>query len=110
MVCTNKYDNGFYKWFNNRTYILVILMTEKRFENRLNKDNVKFNTQNPVWDNEKEDAFNVFEMIDLLNNFHEENQELKQQEKRLYNYFRKCFDNVSEQGFQETWEVVKKYD
>ena len=85
-------------------------MTAKRFENRLNKDDIKFNTLNPVWDNEKEDAFNVFEMIDLLNNLHEENQELKQQEKRLYKYFRKCFDNVSEQGFQETWEVVKKYD
>ena len=42
-------------------------MTEKRFENRLNKDNIKFNTQNPVWDNKKEDALNVFEMIDLLN-------------------------------------------
>ncbi len=39
-----------------------------------------------------------------------ENEQLKQQEKRLYKYFRKCFDNVSEQGFRETWEVVKKYD
>ena len=42
-------------------------MIEKRFENRLNKSNVKFNTLNPVWDNEKEDALNVFEMIDELN-------------------------------------------
>ena len=42
-------------------------MTEKRFENRLDKSNVKFNTLNPVWDNEKEDALNVFEMIDELN-------------------------------------------
>ena len=42
-------------------------MTEKWFENRLNKDNIKFNTQNPVWDTKKEDALNVFEMIDLLN-------------------------------------------
>ena len=42
-------------------------MSEKRFENRLNKDKIKFNTQNPVWDNKKEDALNVFEMIDLLN-------------------------------------------
>ena len=42
-------------------------MNEKRFENRLNKSNVKFNTLNPVWDNEKEDALNVFEMIDELN-------------------------------------------
>lgn len=42
-------------------------MIEKRFENRLNKSNVKFNTLNPVWDNEKENALNVFEMIDELN-------------------------------------------
>ena len=40
---------------------------EKRFENRLDKSNVKFNTLNPVWDTEKEDALNVFEMIDELN-------------------------------------------
>lgn len=42
-------------------------MIEKRFENRLNKSNVKFNILNPVWDNEKEDALNVFKMIDELN-------------------------------------------
>ena len=42
-------------------------MTKKRFENRLNKSDIKFNTLNPVWDNEKETALNVFEMIDLLN-------------------------------------------
>ena len=52
-------------------------MTVKRFENRLNKDNVKFNTLNPVWDNEKQDALNVFEMIDLLNGLHEENENLQ---------------------------------
>ena len=50
------------------------------------------------------------EVVDLLNNLSEENEQLKQQEKRLYKYFRKCFDNISEQGFRETWEVVKKYD
>lgn len=42
-------------------------LIEKRFENRLNKSNVKFNTLNPVWDNEKENTLNVFEMIDELN-------------------------------------------
>lgn len=42
-------------------------MIEKRFENRLDKSNIKFNTLNPVWDNEKEDALNIFEMIDELN-------------------------------------------
>jgi hypothetical protein len=52
-------------------------MTEKRFENRLNKDTIKFNTLNPIWDNLKEDALNVFEMIDLLNELHKENKELK---------------------------------
>lgn len=54
-------------------------MTDKRFENRLNKDNVKFNTLNPVWDNEKQDALNVFEMIDMLNHLHEENEQLKKE-------------------------------
>ena len=41
----------------------------KRFENRLDKSNIKFNTLNPVWDNEKETGLNVFEMIDLLNKY-----------------------------------------
>lgn len=48
--------------------------------------------------------------VDIEEELLKENEQLKQQEKRLYKYFRKCFDNVSEQGFQETWEVVKKYD
>ena len=52
-------------------------MNEKRFENRLNKDNIKFNTLNPVWDNEKEDALNVFEMIEVLNKLSDENNNLK---------------------------------
>lgn len=60
-------------------------MTAKRFENRLNKDNVKFNTLNPVWDNEKQDAFNVFEMIDMLNALHEENIRLKSENNMLRN-------------------------
>ena len=60
-------------------------MTAKRFENRLSKNNLKFLYQNPVWDNEKKDALNVFEMIDLLNelvtecnSLKKENNELKQ--------------------------------
>ena len=60
-------------------------MTEKRFKNRLDKSNIKFNTLNPVWDNEKEDALNVFEMIDELNrlnidcnNSEKENEQLKE--------------------------------
>ena len=44
-------------------------MTEKkqRFENRLDKNNIKFNTLNPVWDNWQGTALNVFEMIDVMN-------------------------------------------
>lgn len=40
-----------------------------RFENRLNKDKLKFKHQNPVWDNGIGDALNVFEMINLLNKY-----------------------------------------
>ena len=48
-------------------------MTEnKRFENRLNRDIKKFHALNPVWDNELKDAWNVFEMIDLLNKYDKE--------------------------------------
>lgn len=54
-------------------------MTLKRFENRLNKDIKKFNVLNPVWDNEKKDGLNVFEMIDMLNHLHEENEHLRHQ-------------------------------
>lgn len=42
-------------------------MTEERYENRLNRDNIKFYTLCPVWDNEKGIGLNVFEMIDELN-------------------------------------------
>lgn len=52
-------------------------MTEKRFENRLNKDKKYFNTINPVYDNKKEDALNVFDMIEELNELAEENEQLK---------------------------------
>lgn len=52
-------------------------MVEKRFENRLNKSDIKFNTLNPVWDTKKETALNVFEMIDKLNEYSEKTYELK---------------------------------
>ena len=53
-------------------------MTEnKRFENRLNRDKKYFNVLNPVWDYEKEDGLNVFEMIEELNALHEENARLR---------------------------------
>ena len=53
-------------------------MIENRFENRLNKSDIKFNTLNPVWDNEKETALNVFEMIDLLNELNDKNKFLSE--------------------------------
>ena len=62
-------------------------MIEKRFENRLNKSNIKFNTLNPVWDNEKEDALNVFEMIDELN------------------YLNDCCDNLIEDNTEYVAEI-----
>ena len=79
---------------------------EKRFKNRLDLLNPKFNTLNPVWDNEKGDALNVFEMIGELNylndccnnliednteyvaeinQMHKENEELKKEVKQLKN-------------------------
>lgn len=60
---------------------------EKRFENRLDKSNLKFNTLNPVWDNEKEDALNVFEMIDELN------------------YLNNCCDNLIEDNTEYVAEM-----
>ena len=87
-------------------------MIEKRFENRLNKSNIKFNTLNPVWDNEKEDALNVFEMIDELNylndccdnliednteyvaeinQMHKENEQLKVDKQALIDFIKKEF-------------------
>lgn len=48
-----------------------------RFENRLNKSDIKFNTLNPVWDNKKETALNVFEMIDKLNEYSKKIYELE---------------------------------
>ena len=65
-----------------RLYTETSGMTTKRFENRLNKENIKFNTQNPVWDNKREDALNVFEMIDLLNELSEENEQLKEEKEK----------------------------
>lgn len=38
-----------------------------RFENRLNKENLKINTLNPCCDDEEGTAINVFEMVKTLN-------------------------------------------
>lgn len=56
---------------------------EFRFENRLNKENIKFRTLNPVWDNEIEDTLNVFEMITEMNKLHDNNCQLKRDDAQL---------------------------
>lgn len=87
-------------------------MTKKRFENRLNKNNLKFLYQNPVWDNEKEDALNVFEMIDLLNQLNDENNELKKFKETVAEVIEsKMGDNVCNdykmEVLKEIWEELK---
>ena len=54
-------------------------LNKKRFENNLNKNNQNFQDINAVKDNEQEKYLNVFEMIDLLNELHEEKEQLKRQ-------------------------------
>lgn len=86
--CKHYIDNCFCSIFNEITDHMscyggfepmeLNIMTEKRFENRLNQSKIKFNTLNPVWDNEKKDALNIFEIIDLLNQLYDENEQLKQ--------------------------------
>lgn len=98
-------------------------MIEKRFENRLNKSNMKFNTLNPVWDNEKEDALNVFEMIEELNylndcynnliddnteyvaeinQIHKKNEQLKEELKRCRNWI-----NSDKNDYELTLAFIK---
>ncbi|MBP3225703.1 MAG: hypothetical protein J6M08_02135 [Methanobrevibacter sp.] len=79
-------------------------MTEnKRFENRLNKNIKKFNVLNPVWDNEKETALNVFEMIDEMNNLNNENEFSKNRIASLNNLLLNGLskDNVDEVIYQK---------
>ena len=103
-------------------------MAEKRFENRLDKSNVKFNTLNPVWDNEKEDALNVFEMIDELNRLnldcsnliddnteyvveinqmHKENEQLKQQVQNIHKLINSKIQSARELGNLRTVIALK---
>lgn len=58
---------------------MKIKLNKKRFENNLNKNNQNFQDINAVKDNEQEKYLNVFEMIDLLNELHEEKEQLKRQ-------------------------------
>lgn len=94
---------------------------EKRFENRLDKSNVKFNTLNPVWDNERGDALNVFEMIDELirlnldysnliddnteyvaeiNQIHKENEQLKSKNRGLQSELQIFKEDVTHSNLQ----------
>ena len=71
-------------------------MTEKRFENRLNKTNERFHALSPVWDNEKQDGLSVFEMIDLLNALHEENQSIEKDHERQTNEIKLLRSKITE--------------
>lgn len=87
-------------------------MTEKRFENRLDKSNVKFNTLNPTWDNEKETGLNVFEMIDEMNNLNNEKEFFKNRIASLNNLLLKGLskDNVDEVIYQTYLRYTNFYD
>ena len=81
-------------------------MTKKRFENRLNKENIKFATLNPVWDNERGTALNVFEMIGEMNELHDENQELQGKydaQKQLF-----CQLNSDKNNIWQDYQDLKK--
>lgn len=69
---------------------MKIKLNKKRFENNLNKNNQNFQNINAVKDNEQEKYLNVFEMIDLLNELHEEKEQLKRQ----INYNAECLTDV----------------
>ena len=102
MVCANKYDDGFYKWFNNRTYILVMMgMTEKRF--------VKTHKTINWWavlDNGKELLED--EVVELLNELHEKNQKLEVQLDTCLNtklFSRRELEKENEQLKEENKEL-----
>ena len=86
-------------------------MTEKRFENRLSKNNLKFLYQNPVWDNLKKDALNVFEMIDLLNELNNVNENNKELIKRAYddNDRLRNKNERLHKDFDKLWELCKEH-
>ena len=48
-------------------------------------------------------------LVELLNMLHEENQSLKQQLNRLYNYFEDWYSDItSANNFSEIWDKVKE--
>ena len=48
-------------------------------------------------------------LVELLNMLHEENQSLKQQLNRLYNYFEDWYSDISSaNNFSEIWDKVKE--
>lgn len=74
-------------------------MMNKRFENRLNKNNIKFNTLNPVWDYETMDAYNVFKMIAIMNKLNDEYQELTEEYEYLEGMFFKLLEEYTMKGY-----------
>ena len=83
---------------------------EFRFENRLNKKNIKFRTQNPVWDNEIEDTLNVFEMITEMNKLSDKNCQLKRKALDMEmdrDYYRTKSASLEEGYLQLQWENEK---
>ena len=63
MVSSILYDNIFYKWLDN----WVVIMTEKRFRHN----------GSMIFDDRK--ALNTIDVVELLNNLHEENEQLKKE-------------------------------
>lgn len=50
---------------------------------------------------------NALEVMDLLNEFNDENKQLKQQMRRLYNYFTDWFEGrIPPSDFSEMWDFV----
>lgn len=82
-----------------------------RYENRLDKNNIKFNTLNPVWDNDKGDGLNVFEMIEELNALHEENIRLKRDFDSCSHNWSIMYDEAKEKVeklTEENWELEQE--
>ena len=86
-------------------------MSEKRFMIVVEYDGA-FSVGSEVirdFKTEKEVDENIYEMCELLNSLNDENEELKKQMQRLYNYFADWFDDrVPSSDFSEMWDNVKE--
>lgn len=86
-------------------------MTEKRFTQRLYETGERFledNKTNCFY--EIKDSFGNVELLcERLNKIVDENEQLKQQLNRLYNYFEDWYrDMTSANDFSEIWDNVKE--